>query len=380
MFVQLKPYRPQRDPDATHALKTSGFRPPAPSSWPFSPPNPSWIPSPPPPAVNPFQQQIQPFQQQFHPFQQQVHPFQQQAHPFEPRQPTLHPFEQKAAFMDLPAPHSAELHFSAADAHFLTPYMQSRAQRPPTRPHITLTYATSLDAGLALAPGRPTALSGPQAQAMTHFLRARHDGLLIGVGTALADDPGLNCRLACEPHLRRHNSVRPIVVDPNLRWAWERAKVVRLAAVGEGLAPWIVVGEGKVPGGEARARLEEIGGRYVVVERRRGRAFGGSQEGLAWENIFLALGREGLGSVMVEGGAKVINALLRPECASLVDTVIITIAPVWLGDGAVKASPEQQVARDGRHMSAGMLLEVSWHSLGQDAVLCGRLDSSLSVG
>lgn len=62
-------------------------------------------------------------------------------------------------------------------------------------PHVTLTYAQSLDGAIAAAPGVQTALSGPESKAMTHYLRSQHDGILVGIGTAMADNPSLNCRL-----------------------------------------------------------------------------------------------------------------------------------------------------------------------------------------
>ncbi|KAJ6144622.1 hypothetical protein N7470_008517 [Penicillium chermesinum] len=101
------------------------------------------------------------------------------------------------ANMDLSKRDSMEL--PEADRAFLETHLpSSRSTSRPDLPFTTLTFATSLDSALALAPGTRTVLSGPQSKAMTHYLRSRHDGILIGVGTALADDPGLNCRIAGE--------------------------------------------------------------------------------------------------------------------------------------------------------------------------------------
>ena len=90
-----------------------------------------------------------------------------------------------------------ELVYPEKDRGFLEPYIPApnRQPRDATLPFVTLTFATSLDSALSLAPGAQTALSGPQSKAMTHYLRSRHDGIMVGVGTAIADNPSLNCRI-----------------------------------------------------------------------------------------------------------------------------------------------------------------------------------------
>jgi 2,5-diamino-6-(ribosylamino)-4(3H)-pyrimidinone 5'-phosphate reductase len=98
------------------------------------------------------------------------------------------------------------LHYPDASRRFLIPYLPLPLPSPDTfeplsakpatpYPHVTLTYAQSLDGAIAAAPGVQTALSGPESKAMTHYLRSQHDGILVGIGTAMADDPSLNCRL-----------------------------------------------------------------------------------------------------------------------------------------------------------------------------------------
>jgi 2,5-diamino-6-(ribosylamino)-4(3H)-pyrimidinone 5'-phosphate reductase len=60
------------------------------------------------------------------------------------------------------------------------------------RPHVTLTYAQSLDAKIAGVRGKQLRLSGKESMEMTHWMRTMHDAILIGIGTALNDDPQLN--------------------------------------------------------------------------------------------------------------------------------------------------------------------------------------------
>lgn len=288
------------------------------------------------------------------------------------------------------------------------------------RPFITLTYAQSLDSAIATAPGARTALSGPATKSMTHFLRSRHDAILVGVGTAVADDPGLNCRLEVE--MGGGHQPRPVVLDPRARWAVSaESKVVQLAREGRGLGPWVLVAEGCVPDSGRAAVLEEVGGRYIVLERAAGRAGGAAgeeevvevedakgkkvvggrkeagkennEEGgkdkgdggdddssssrpvLTWDNIFGVLWEEGINSVMVEGGATVINdlLLLANEGLDVVDSVIVTVAPVWLGAGAVTVAPERPVDAHMRRVPGPRLTDVLWTQMGDDMVLCGRI-------
>lgn len=264
---------------------------------------------------------------------------------------------------------AGSLHFPKEDAFKLEPHLPSvppttgSAQGNDDRPFVTLTFATSLDSSLSLSPGVQTVLSGPQSKAMTHFLRSRHDAILVGAGTAVADDPGLNCRLATASSV--HHQPRPIVLDPRVRWrVSSESKVLRLAKEGLGLAPFVIVGpEGKSVPAEQRAVLEQHGGKYTFLKT--------TTEGgrFAWPDIFRALKQEGLDSVMVEGGGDVINSLLEPVNHHLVDSVIVTIAPTWLGRGGVVVSPN----RTDNSAAAARLRDVSWHPLGEDVVMCGKL-------
>lgn len=259
------------------------------------------------------------------------------------------------------------LTFPPAEAAKLDPYLPplstSTTTTTKTKPWLTLTYATSLDAAISLSPGTQTVLSGPESKAMTHHLRSRHDGILVGVGTALADDPGLNCRIeGCG----LDRQPRPIVLDPRGRWdVGDDSKVVRLAREGKGKGPWVLVGAGTVVSGERRRVLEGVGGRIIVVDD--GEPVEGG--GFGWDAVLGALGREGLGSVMVEGGGRVINSLLGRDGIACVNSVIVTIAPRWLGQGGVVVSPERGQGEE--KQAVARLRDMKWCPLGEDVVLCG---------
>ncbi|CAI6312755.1 unnamed protein product [Periconia digitata] len=246
------------------------------------------------------------------------------------------------------------------------PPSSTSSQSTPTKPFVTLTYATSLDSSLALSPGVQTALSGPESKAMTHHLRSRHDAILIGCGTAIADDPSLNCRIEGVGGYGGkglEGQPRPIVLDPRGRWdVNHESKVVKLAAEGRGKAPWVfTLGE---VGHERNHILEDVGGQFVRI---------GGGDVLEWDDILRVLAEKGLKSVMIEGGGHVINSLLSPKTAHLVDTVIITLAPTWLGKGGVAVIPDERRDEQGTKLAVGRLKDVKWVPLGEDVVLCGRM-------
>lgn len=272
-------------------------------------------------------------------------------------------------------------------------------------PFVTLTFATSLDSALSLGPGIRTALSGPQSKAMTHYLRSRHDAICIGVGTAIADDPGLNSRLAAEcpaletsasaatagvgallglagkstvddvNHTFTSHQPRPIITDPHLRWNFtSESKVMRLAQSGKGRAPYIITAVPQPPENK-RKLLEDLGGKFIVLSGSTSQNSNTNSYSrrFDWRTILAAVRNEGLRSIMIEGGGEVINSLLSCENSDLVDSVIITLAPVWLGQGSVFVSPPRKTDPDGRPSIVARLTSTTWVPLGEDVVLCGKL-------
>ena len=186
------------------------------------------------------------------------------------------------------------------------------------RPLITLKTATSLDGRIATQGGESRWITGPEARARGHGLRAQHDAVMIGIGTALADDPELTCRL---PGLAERSPVR-VVVDSHLR----------LPAGGK-----LVLGAGEVPvwaltivGGEGRAK--ELAGLGVQVIEVAADGTGEVDMGAA----LAALAERGLTRVLVEGGGALAAALLRSR---LVDRVAWFRAPMLIGgDGVAMAA------------------------------------------
>jgi 2,5-diamino-6-(ribosylamino)-4(3H)-pyrimidinone 5'-phosphate reductase len=255
---------------------------------------------------------------------------------------------------------------------YLSPISSTKHTPGSSKPFVTLTYATSLDSSLSLSPGVQTALSGPQSKSMTHYLRSKHDAILIGCGTAIADDPSLNCRIEGVGGYGGdglQSQPRPVVLDPRGRWNVSgESKVVKLAKEGRGRAPWVLISEvrDEKEHMEKKRVLEQVGGEILVLACTK-------KDGIMdWTDVLSLLGRKGIRSVMIEGGGAVINDLLSPRHLHLIDSIIVTIAPTWLGKGGVTVIPDERRDGDGNKMSVGRLKEVRWVPLGEDVVLCGR--------
>ena len=175
-------------------------------------------------------------------------------------------------------------------------------------PFVTLSYAQSLDGCLTTSQGSPFPISAPASLTMTHTLRAAHSAILVGIGTVLADDPALTVRLVAG------DSPQPVIVDSHLRTPPD-------ACLLRGQQPvWIAT----TPLGaqtSRRQRLERAGARIFTLP-----ADGDDRVDLA--ALLGSLGAEGIRSLMVEGGARILTSFLEKRLA---DYAVITIAPVFLG-------------------------------------------------
>lgn len=174
-------------------------------------------------------------------------------------------------------------------------------------PLVTLKLATSLDGRIALASGESQWITGDAARVQGHRLRAEHDAILIGRGTAVADDPSLTCRL---PGMEVRSPVR-VVLDRNFSLGVDSA-LVRSAAH----APLWVIGSG-----DGAGTLEaEDGVRCLKVPEAGG--------GVDMRTALKTLANEGITRVLVEGGAQVAASLLTHD---LVDQLAWFHAPLVIG-------------------------------------------------
>ncbi|KAJ5763200.1 hypothetical protein N7533_001881 [Penicillium manginii] len=262
------------------------------------------------------------------------------------------------------------LSFPQFSLDFLQPYLPSHTDRREF-PHVTLSYASSMDSKISLRAGMQTVLSGPEAKLMTHYLRSRHDAILIGVGTVLADNPGLNCRLEGAGGfggLGRMWQPRPVVIDPTGRWpVHPDCRMLRTAVEGKGKAPWVVVSPGAQINPQTLMMLKGYGGDFLrIVEYNQ-------HWRLHWEGVLRALASEGIKSVMIEGGGTVLSELLNPEYTNFIDSIIVTVAPTYLGSGGVSVSPHSKLDQEGNPNAALNPREVKWTPLGQNVIMCGKI-------
>jgi diaminohydroxyphosphoribosylaminopyrimidine deaminase/5-amino-6-(5-phosphoribosylamino)uracil reductase len=187
------------------------------------------------------------------------------------------------------------------------------------RPLVTLKLATTLDGRIATKRGESRWITGPQARARGHFLRARHDAVMVGSGTAVADDPRLDPRL---PGLEDAAPVR-VVLDGRLRLPLTHDLVAR---AGE-QATWMIT---RAHGDRARLHAyKEAGVEVIAVEQD-------ADGHLSLAAALRALGARGITRVLAEGGGRVAAGLLR---LGLVDRVVWFRAPrVIGGDGTPAVS------------------------------------------
>jgi len=237
-------------------------------------------------------------------------------------------------------------------AQLLESLMQARARAPRRdRPFVTLAYAQSLDGSITTARGERYSLSGSEALRFTHALRARHDAILIGVGTVLADDPELRVRLADGP------SPQPVIVDSHVRTPSE-AKLLSGAA----RPVWIAAAKPNGGNAEQEARVARI-----QTDGRR--VFECPALPNGWVDLAAllgCLGAAGVEHVMVEGGARIISSFLA---ARLVDYALVTIAPQFLG-GLPAVDPS---ARAGLPSAVASLIAPINRRLGDDMVIGGEV-------
>jgi diaminohydroxyphosphoribosylaminopyrimidine deaminase / 5-amino-6-(5-phosphoribosylamino)uracil reductase len=185
------------------------------------------------------------------------------------------------------------------------------------RPLVTLKLATSLDGRIATGGGASRWITGEAARKRAHHLRATHDAIMIGSGTALADDPALTCRL---PGLDDRSPVR-IVLDGRLRLP----PTSQLATTARDVPTWVVTrADAKAL---RRAALERCGVEILAVPTPPG-------ERMDITAALAALAARGLTRVLVEGGSKVAAALLR---ARVVDRLVWFHAPLVIGGDGLPA-------------------------------------------
>lgn len=184
------------------------------------------------------------------------------------------------------------------------------------RPHVILKMAVSADGKVALAGRRPVAITGEEARACVHLMRAQSDAILIGIGTAQADDPLLTCRL---PGMADRSPIR-VVIDARL----ELPVTGRLVQTARETPLWLITTGGF---DEHRADILRAHGVEVLstdaADARPG--IGG---------ILRLLNERGITRLLIEGGPRISAAFLR---AGLVDHAVLLRSSAVIGPHGIDA-------------------------------------------
>ena len=193
------------------------------------------------------------------------------------------------------------------------------------RPHVILKLAVSSDDRIAAAGGKLVAITGEAARTRVHLLRAQSDAILVGIGTVLADDPLLTCRL---PGMEARSPVR-VVLDRSLRIPGNS----RLVHSARETPLWVITSE--LAEAPAAMKLGAAGAQVI-------RAAPTVAAGLDLPAVLHALAGRGITRLMVEGGSRVASSFVA---AGLVDEI-------WLLRGNEAIGAEGVAALDALPLGA----------------------------
>lgn len=259
-------------------------------------------------------------------------------------------------------------------------------ERPEKRPVTILAYAQSLDGAIGIRNAKtPLILSSAMSAKLTHSIRNACDGILVGIGTVLADSPSLTTRLEVDPGRdkdrdRVSRNARPVIVDSGLQCP------VDAKFMAKGRHPIILtssickqrnrlVKDDDDARERRRQALLDAGAVVVDVPHScsascsslahgnyNNTSYGGRVDLVkAFEYLYTDIDMK---SIMIEGGAKIIH-----ECLSrsdfVVDELIVTIVPRIVGGGASNTVYPLAISPS---FSAGslQLSNVEWAQLGPD--------------
>jgi diaminohydroxyphosphoribosylaminopyrimidine deaminase/5-amino-6-(5-phosphoribosylamino)uracil reductase len=188
------------------------------------------------------------------------------------------------------------------------------------RPRVTLKTATTLDGRIATRTGDSQWITGEEARRAGHLLRATHDAILVGAGTAVQDNPSLTCRL---PGLADRSPVR-VVMDGHMRLPLTHA----LVATARETPTWMIVMADAAAGQpDRRAAYEAAGVEVLAVDP--------DDDGNP--DIAKALGllaAKGITRVLIEGGGRIAAAFLA---ARRIDEIVWFRAPCVVGGDGLPA-------------------------------------------
>ena len=217
-------------------------------------------------------------------------------------------------------------------------------------PWVILKAGMSIDGRIAAASGQATLITGEQSRHRVHVLRNQVDGILIGIGTALTDDPSLTTRL---PRSRSGRDPLRVILDTDLR----------MPVTAKMLQPDSTAGTWVFCAGDAdtkrRSRLETAGAKVKTVPAA-------AQGLLDLRAVLSELGQARITSLLVEGGSRVHGSFIE---AGLADQLMLFVAPKFLGEQGVPLA----IFTDGyKRANLPQLKIVKTRRFGEDIFLEGR--------
>jgi diaminohydroxyphosphoribosylaminopyrimidine deaminase / 5-amino-6-(5-phosphoribosylamino)uracil reductase len=187
------------------------------------------------------------------------------------------------------------------------------------RPHVILKLAVSPDDRIAATGHQPVAVTGEAARSRVHLLRAQCDAVLVGIGTALADDPLLTCRL---PGMAAESPVR-VVLDRALRLPGTSALVHSARQT----PLWVMTSS--LSEAPAAMKLGAAGAQVLRVATTSA-----PPPGLDLNAVLHALADKGITRLLVEGGSRVASSFVA---ADLADEVWLLRGPDPIGADGIAA-------------------------------------------
>ena len=209
----------------------------------------------------------------------------------------------------------------------------------PERPFVALKLATTLDGKIADHTGRSRWISGAKAREFVHWLRAGYDAIGVGGYTARTDDASLTVRGTVEPRV----PPRRVVFDRQ----GDLPASLNLVRTAREIPTLLLTTPQASP-----AKLDALESAGVEV-----------YQNASLSAAMSLLGRQGIGSILIEGGGRLAGALLAEE---LVDRYYWIQSPVWLGDDGI---PAIEGIPGSRLMEAERWQVVERRSLGEDTLL-----------
>ncbi|KAG1845457.1 dihydrofolate reductase [Suillus subalutaceus] len=223
----------------------------------------------------------------------------------------------------------------------------SRLEDEFQRPLVTLTFAQSLDGKIAGKEGKQLILSGRESMLMTHWMRTKHDAILVGIGRHIPEDE------------RPSHLPRPVILDANLRLRPD-CKLLKNYRERKGRRPWVICDANLTSDGGRKAALEDAGARVIGVP---------SVDGFIMiPDLLKVLYNFGIKTLMVEGGATIIDSFLAEPARTKPNIIIVTIAPTLIGDNGVGY---------GKKLSATQipsLKHIRTEVMGRDVVIVSALE------